>query len=113
MAFKRVLIPALLEQEGLFARKSSSNILSDPRILEHLRHVAEEAQLEDENEDNESDDSELEHQKQELKERITAYNNRNQGGAFRVTQNVSYFMLLAISRCYCNFHVKAISRAFP
>lgn len=91
MAFRRGLIPALLEQEGLFARKSSSNILSDPRILEHLRHVAQEAQL-DEDDDNESDDSEKEHQKQELKERVAAYNNRNQGGAFRIVQNVSVIL---------------------
>ena len=95
MAFKRGLIPAFLEQEGLFTRKSSSNILSDPRILEHLRHVAREAQL-DEDEDNESDDSEKEHQKEELKERVAAYNKRNQGGAFRIIQSVSvifYFKL--------------------
>ena len=87
MAFQRGLIPVFLEQEGLFARKSSSNILSDPRILEHLRHVAREAQLDDV-EDNESDDSEKEHQKQELQERLTSYNNRSQGGAFHIVQNV-------------------------
>lgn len=89
MAFGRNFIPVLLEQEGLFTRKSSSNILSDPRILEHLRNVAQEAQTEEEDEESLSDRSEDEHEKRELSERVVAYNKRNQVGAFRITQNVS------------------------
>ena len=79
-----------VEPEGLFARKSSSNILSDPRILEHLRIVAEEAQIQEADEETLSDDDEMEFQRKELADKITAYNKRNQFGAFRVEQNVSF-----------------------
>ena len=89
MAFKRGLMPTLLDQEGLFARKSSSNILSDPRILEHLRNVAQEAQIEDADEEYESDDSDNELEKRELYEKVRAYNSRSQVGAFGITQHVS------------------------
>eukprot|EP00794_Sanderia_malayensis_P009188 gene9188-10162_t len=82
------LKPFVFEQEGLFARRSSSNILSDPRILEHLRIVAEEAQqFEEADEENISDEDDVEFQKKDLSEKIAAYNKRNQFGAFRIVQN--------------------------
>ena len=89
MAVQRGLKPFVLEHEGLFARKSSSNILSDPRILEHLRIVAQEAQVDEEDEENLSNDDEIEYQKRDLSEKIAAYNKRNQLGAFQVSQEVS------------------------
>ena len=71
------------EPQGLFSKRSSSNILSDPRILAHLRIVAEEAQSSDK--DNEQDEeSELQNTKRELGLKIAAYNKGNQHGAFRL-----------------------------
>ena len=71
------------EPQGLFSKRSSSNILSDPRILAHLRIVAEEAQSSDK--DHEQDEeSELQNTKRELGLKIAAYNKGNQHGAFRL-----------------------------
>ena len=72
------------ESEGLFSKRSSSNILSDPRILQHLRIVAQEAHQESLGEVPESDETENEDQQRELYEKITAYNKRNQLGAFKI-----------------------------
>lgn len=72
------------DAEGLFSKRSSSNILSDPRILQHLRIVAEEAQQESLVEQPESDETDLENQQRELYDKITAYNKRNQLGAFKI-----------------------------
>lgn len=69
--------------EGLFSKRSSSNILSDPRILEHLRIVAEEAQSSDINDDDA--ESEMAANKRELADKIANYNKRNQLGAFRLS----------------------------
>jgi hypothetical protein len=69
------------DTEGLFSKRSSSNILSDPRILQHLRIVALEAHKESLMENDETD---LENQQRELYEKITAYNKRNQLGAFKI-----------------------------
>ena len=69
------------EPAGIFHKRSSSNILSDPRILEHLRIVAEEAQSLDK--DNEDAESEFETNRRELAEKVAAYNKNNQG-AFRL-----------------------------
>lgn len=69
------------EPQGLFSKRSSSNILSDPRILAHLRIVAEEAQSSDKEQDEES---ELQNTKRELGLKIAAYNKGNQHGAFRL-----------------------------
>ena len=69
------------EPQGLFSKRSSSNILSDPRILAHLRIVAEEAQSSDKEQDEES---ELQTTKRELGVKIAAYNKGNQHGAFRL-----------------------------
>lgn len=69
------------EAEGLFSKRSSSNILSDPRILEHLRIVAEEAQSSEKND--EDSETEMVVNKRELAEKIANYNKRNQG-AFRL-----------------------------
>lgn len=69
------------EPQGLFSKRSSSNILSDPRILAHLRIVAEEAQSSDKEQDEES---ELQNTKRELGLKISAYNKGNQHGAFRL-----------------------------
>lgn len=71
------------EAEGLFSKRSSSNILSDPRILEHLRIVAQEAHRESLNKVPENDESETENQR-ELYEKISNYNKRNQLGAFKI-----------------------------
>ena len=103
MGFGRNLKPFVFEQEGLFARKSSSNILSDPRILEHLRIVAQEAQFEEADEENISDEDDYESQNRDLSEKIAAYNKRNQLGAFRIVQQVS-FSLLYLHICnFANF----------
>lgn len=69
------------DPQGLFSKRSSSNILSDPRILAHLRIVAEEAQSSEKEQDEES---ELQNTKRELGLKIAAYNKGNQHGAFRV-----------------------------
>lgn len=97
MAYGRSYMPVLLDQEGLFTRKSSSNILSDPRILEHLRTVAQEARNEEDDGDL-SDKSESEQQKRDLTERVITFNKRNQNGAFRITQNVSNFQLFSYQK---------------
>ncbi len=97
MAYETGLKPFVFDQEGLFARKSSSNILSDPRILEHLRIVAEEAQIEEADEDKISDQDEYEFERKDLSTKIAAYNKRNQFGAFRVVQNVSVFIFIVIN----------------
>jgi hypothetical protein len=72
------------ESEGLFSKRSSSNILSDPRILQHLRIVAQEAHQESLAEVPESDETDRENQQRELYDKITAYNKRNQLGAFKI-----------------------------
>ncbi len=101
MAYGSQLKPFVFDQEGLFARKSSSNILSDPRILEHLRIVAEEAQFEEADEENISDEDDYEFQRKDLEEKIAAYNKRNQFGAFRIVQNVSsIFVALQLTRFF-------------
>ena len=82
----------LEEGEGLFSKRSSSNILSDPRILQHLRIVAQEARQESLAEPPENDETDLENQQRELYDKITAYNKRNQLGAFKIlTREVCYF----------------------
>lgn len=68
--------------EGLFSKRSSSNILSDPRILEHLRIVAEEAQSLEKNDDDA--ETEMAVNRRELADKIASYNKRNQLGAFRL-----------------------------
>jgi hypothetical protein len=75
------------EAEGLFSKRSSSNILSDPRILEHLRIVAEEAQSSEKND--EDAETELVVNKRELAEKIANYNKRNQGAFRLVLKEVS------------------------
>ncbi|KAK3710657.1 hypothetical protein QZH41_011014, partial [Actinostola sp. cb2023] len=72
------------EVEGLFSKRSSSNILSDPRILEHLRIVAEEAQSSEKRDDVQDAETEMAANKRELAEKISCYNKRNQLGAFRL-----------------------------
>ncbi|XP_074638048.1 ras-associating and dilute domain-containing protein-like [Acropora palmata] len=69
------------DPNGLFSKRSSSNILSDPRILEHLRIVAEEAQSSEKDQDEES---EMQNTKRELGLKIAAYNKGLQHGAFRL-----------------------------
>ena len=82
----------LEEGEGLFSKRSSSNILSDPRILQHLRIVAQEARQESLAEQPESDETDLENQQRDLYDKITAYNKRNQLGAFKIlTREVCWF----------------------
>lgn len=71
------------EPQGLFSKRSSSNILSDPRILAHLRIVAEEAQSSDKDIE-QDEESELQNTKRELGLKIAAYNKGNQHGAFRL-----------------------------
>lgn len=71
------------EPQGLFSKRSSSNILSDPRILAHLRIVAEEAQSSEQNHEHD-EESELQNTKRELGLKIAAYNKGNQHGAFRL-----------------------------
>lgn len=70
--------------EGLFSKRSSSNILSDPRILEHLRIVAEEAQSSETNDDDADAESEMAANKRELAGKIANYNKKNHLGAFRL-----------------------------
>ena len=72
------------DTEGLFSKRSSSNILSDPRILQHLRIVAQEARQESLAEQPENDETDLENQQRDLYDKITAYNKRNQLGAFKI-----------------------------
>ena len=72
------------EAEGLFSKRSSSNILSDPRILQHLRIVAQEAHQESLTEAPENEETDLENQQRDLYDKITAYNKRNQLGAFKI-----------------------------
>ena len=84
------------DQPGLFARKSSTNILSDPRILKHLSIVAEEAQKEEDEDEEILEEDEYEFNKRELTDRITEYNRRNQLGAFRIVQKVSH-----VRYCFC------------
>lgn len=80
------------DAEGLFSKRSSSNILSDPRILQHLRIVAQEARQESLAEQPESDETDLENQQRDLYDKITAYNKRNQLGAFKIlTREVCCF----------------------
>lgn len=69
------------DPHGLFSKRSSSNILSDPRILEHLRIVAEEAQSSEKDQDEES---EMQNTKRELGLKIASYNKGLQHGAFRL-----------------------------
>lgn len=71
------------EPQGLFSKRSSSNILSDPRILAHLRIVAEEAQSSEKDRE-QDEESELQNTKRELGLKIAAYNKGNQHGAFRL-----------------------------
>lgn len=71
------------EPQGLFPKRSSSNILSDPRILAHLRIVAEEAQSSEKDRE-QDEESELQNTKRELGLKIAAYNKGNQHGAFRL-----------------------------
>ena len=71
------------DPQGLFSKRSSSNILSDPRILAHLRIVAEEAQS-SENDADQDDESELQNAKRELGEKIAVYNKGSHHGAFRL-----------------------------
>jgi hypothetical protein len=73
-----------VDDEGLFSKRSSSNILSDPRILQHLRIVAQEAHQERVTELPENDETDRENQQRELYDKITAYNKRNQLGAFKI-----------------------------
>lgn len=91
----------------VFAKRSSSNILSDPRILEHLRIVAEEAQSSDKDLEQDAE-SELESNRRELAEKIAAYNKRNQLGAFRlILRDVSMHCYRLITgppySCVCEF----------
>lgn len=83
------------EPQGLFSKRSSSNILSDPRILAHLRIVAEEAQSSDKEQDEES---ELQNTKRELGLKISAYNKGNQHGAFRL-------ILKEVRKCFIKKHI--------
>lgn len=71
------------EPQGLFSKRSSSNILSDPRILAHLRIVAEEAQSSEKDRE-QDEESELQNTKREIGLKIAAYNKGNQHGAFRL-----------------------------
>ena len=71
------------EVPDLFAKRSSSNILSDPRILAHLRNIAEEANSSDKSEP-QDEQTELEINRRELSEKIVSYNKRNQLGAFKL-----------------------------
>ena len=71
------------EAQGLFEKRSSSNILSDPRILAHLRNIAEEAHCSDKSEP-QDERTELEINRRELAEKIASYNKRNQLGAFKL-----------------------------
>lgn len=72
------------EAEGLFSKRASSNILSDPRILQHLRIVAQEAHKESLDEVPENDETESENRQRELYAKISGYNKRNQLGAFKI-----------------------------
>lgn len=72
------------EAQGLFEKRSSSNILSDPRILAHLRNIAEEANSSDKSEP-QDEQTELEINRRELSEKIVSYNKRNQLGAFKLS----------------------------
>lgn len=83
------------EPQGLFSKRSSSNILSDPRILAHLRIVAEEAQSSDKEQDEES---ELQNTKRELGLKISAYNKGNQHGAFRL-------ILKEVRKCFITKYI--------
>ncbi|XP_028413193.1 ras-associating and dilute domain-containing protein-like [Dendronephthya gigantea] len=80
------------EAEGLFSKRSSSNILSDPRILQHLRIVAREAHQESLAGVPENEETDLENQQRDLYDKITAYNKRNQLGAFKILarENLNY-----------------------
>jgi len=83
------------EPQGLFSKRSSSNILSDPRILAHLRIVAEEAQSSDKEQDEES---ELQNTKRERGLKISAYNKGNQHGAFRL-------ILKEVRKCFITKYI--------
>lgn len=82
------------EPQGLFSKRSSSNILSDPRILAHLRIVAEEAQSSEQNHEHD-EESELQNTKRELGLKIAAYNKGNQHGAFRLILKEVRMMFIA------------------
>ena len=89
------------EPQGLFSKRSSSNILSDPRILAHLRIVAEEAQ----SSDKEDEESELRNTKRELGLKIAAYNKGNQHGAFRL-------ILKEVRECFITKYIVEGMRAY-
>lgn len=69
------------EAQGMFSKRSTSNILSDPRILQHLRIVAQESHRSN---ISESEETDIDNQRRELYDKITAYNKRNQLGAFKI-----------------------------
>ena len=86
-----------LEQEGLFSRRFTDNVLADPRILQHLRIVAQEAEeLNNTKEDNtsvivynEDEEDEEELERMEMKEQIEIYNKVNNFGTpFKILQKV-------------------------
>ena len=87
------------EPEGLFSKRSSgNNILSDPKILEHLRIISENAsRTSDQDEERIDDDEDVERDRKELAEKILNYNKRSQFGAFRIVQKeVSVLIFLRV-----------------
>ncbi|XP_077865256.1 ras-associating and dilute domain-containing protein-like [Saccoglossus kowalevskii] len=72
--------------EGLFERKRSSiNMLTDPRVLAHLRTVHLQAQAD--NESPTTDDQEETVKLDGLADKIASFNRRNHLGAFQITLN--------------------------